>query len=87
MGRREQRREMQSTWSVYEPQKPGTPFTARDLADADSLAEAAAAAEGARSNDAPKLQGTADYAPSRRNYLPALVAVAVEERHKSTMPK
>lgn len=84
MGRREQRAEMQRTWSVYEPQKPGTPFTAKDLADAETRAEAAATAEGA-SPSAPKLQGMADYVPSRRVYPIALARVAAEERHKSTM--
>lgn len=35
MGRREQRRELESTWNVYVPRKPGTPFTRKDVEDAD----------------------------------------------------
>jgi hypothetical protein len=87
MGRREQRAEMQRTWHVYVPVVAGKPFAAKDLHDANERAEAAATAEGARYNDAPKLQGMADYVPSRRVYPIALARVAAEERHKSTMPK
>lgn len=35
MGRRELRAELQATWSVYQPRVPGTPFTKKDLEDAD----------------------------------------------------
>lgn len=31
MGRREERDAIQSTWRVYEPREPGTPFRKRDL--------------------------------------------------------
>lgn len=37
MDRRRLREEIQSTWIVYEPRKAGTPFTKKDLADADEL--------------------------------------------------
>lgn len=35
MGRREDRAERESTWSVYEPQVPGTPMTQKDVEDAN----------------------------------------------------
>lgn len=38
MGRREQRTELQSTWSSYTPRVPGTPFRKKDLEDADERA-------------------------------------------------
>lgn len=37
MDRRKLREEIQSTWTVLEPRVPGTPFTRKDLADADEL--------------------------------------------------
>jgi hypothetical protein len=37
MGRREQRAELESTWCVYEGREPGTPFTRKDIEDADEL--------------------------------------------------
>lgn len=33
-GRRELRAELESTWHVYTPAQPGTPFRKRDLEDA-----------------------------------------------------
>lgn len=39
MGRRELRAEVQRTWSVYEPRVPGTPFSQKDIHDADERAE------------------------------------------------
>lgn len=38
MGRREQRAELESTWSTYEPRVPSTPFRKKDLEDADERA-------------------------------------------------
>ncbi len=38
--RRQQRAEIQSTWSTYTPRVPGTPFTRRDLEDAGARLEA-----------------------------------------------
>lgn len=53
MGRREQREELQSTWSVYVPRVAGTPMTAKDVEDA------------AEQNVSPKLgKGPPDMLPS-----------------------
>lgn len=38
MGRREERAELESTWSTYTPRVPGTPFRSKDIADADERA-------------------------------------------------
>jgi hypothetical protein len=54
MGRREQRAELESTWSTYEPREAGVPFRTKDIVDADEResaerapTEAGAAAVGA----------------------------------------
>lgn len=88
MGRREQRAEMQRTWSVYEPRKTGTPFSRKDVEDAETRAsaEAAATAVGASPPGA-EAETHGGYSVSRNVYLPALARVAVEERRKSPMPK
>ncbi len=44
MGRRELRAELQSTWCVYTPAKPGVPFRKRDLADASEALQRAESA-------------------------------------------
>lgn len=46
MGRREQRAEMQSTWSILEPRVRGVPMRKKDLEDASTLDEMRAAMDG-----------------------------------------
>ena len=40
MGRKELREALQSTWHVYEPRKPRTPMTRKDIEDARERSEA-----------------------------------------------
>jgi hypothetical protein len=74
MGRREQRDELQSTWTVLEPVVSGTPFWRKDIEDAAARNEADRARE--RGGVLVTDRIAAEPTLSRRTYLPALARAA-----------
>lgn len=75
MGRRELRAELQATWSVYTPRRPGTPFTKKDLEDADEAHRRSSAGESshpaAQSPPRGELEDALDAAEARAAELTA----------------